>query len=222
VASRRQARQGRRTSDWSPASVSAYVVCRGLGIGIGNACVQVRRVGPVMRPVCRSLRTVILSPLGAPKNSVARTSEVPHSCRIGRMQLSSTEPVEGGIRQNSGDRRANNLSLVIPRALGMPRADDGHWEGPHGSTGLPAPKSPTPGWTGATRRLQEEPEPFNRSRLDRSHGIYSRSTMADRLVANTSSVKRPRSGGGQPASSTARRDRRRGLLQGPEPVLASE
>jgi hypothetical protein len=60
-------------------------------------------------------------------------------CRIGRMQLSSTEPVEGGIRQNSGDRRANNLSLVIPRALGMPRADDRHWEGPHGSTGLPAP-----------------------------------------------------------------------------------
>jgi len=26
----------------------------GFRIGIGNACVQVRRVGPVMRPVCRS------------------------------------------------------------------------------------------------------------------------------------------------------------------------
>src|SRR5665811_2063154 len=37
LASRREAQQGRRILDWSPPSVSAYLVGRGLGIGIGNA-----------------------------------------------------------------------------------------------------------------------------------------------------------------------------------------
>jgi hypothetical protein len=38
LASRREAQQGRRILDWSLPSVSAYLVGRGLGIGIGNAC----------------------------------------------------------------------------------------------------------------------------------------------------------------------------------------